>query len=198
MSNQKSNLEYHIIVLGSSATGKTSITVQMCFSHLVEIYDPIIQDSYRSQVVIDKEIAYIEILDTPGAEEYSAMRLSDIRSGDGYLIVYAINDRNSFDQVQMFREEILRVKDSDEETIMLVGNKSDLEQDRQVSLTEREDLAKSMCCKCLETSTLRSHNVEEAFFEIVRQIRKKRQENKKISNKPLKRHGKHKFRCDLM
>ncbi|KAJ3452356.1 ras-like protein [Anaeramoeba flamelloides] len=98
----------------------------------------------------------------------------------------------------MFREEILMVKDSDEEPIMLVGNKSDLEQDRQVSLTEREDLAKSMGCKCLETSTLRSHNVEEAFFEIVRQIRKKRQPNKKISNKLLKRHGKHKFGCDLM
>ncbi|KAJ3442612.1 ras-like protein [Anaeramoeba flamelloides] len=198
MSYQKPNLKYHIVVLGSGATGKSALTVQMCFNHFVEIYDPTIEDSYTSQNVIDEEVAYIEILDTAGQDEYSALRPTYIRSGDGFLIVYAINNQNSFDQVEMFRQEILRVKDSDNEPILLVGNKSDLEKERKISVTEREDLAKSMSCKSLETSAKTNHNVEKAFFEMVRLIRKKRQQKNKNTNISLKRKKKRKFRCHLM
>lgn len=68
---------------------------------------------YRKQVSIDNEPCVLEILDTAGQEEYSAMRDQYIRSGQGFLIVYSIANRRSFEELGEFREAILRVKDTD-------------------------------------------------------------------------------------
>jgi GTPase KRas len=56
-------------------------------------YDPTIEDSYRKQSVIDDEVALLDVLDTAGQEEYSAMREQYMRTGEGFLLVYSITDR---------------------------------------------------------------------------------------------------------
>lgn len=93
----------------------------------------IIADSYRKQCVIDDEVALLDVLDTAGQEEYSAMREQYMRTGEGFLLVYSINSRQSFEEILTFQQQILRVKDKDHFPIIVVGNKCDLENERQVS-----------------------------------------------------------------
>lgn len=85
----------------------------MYFSSFVDEYDPTIEDSYRKQVVIDGETCLLDILDTAGQEEYSAMRDQYMRTGEGFLLVFAVNNAKSFEDISTYREQIKRVKDSD-------------------------------------------------------------------------------------
>lgn len=135
-------------------------------------YDPTIEDSYRKQVEIDQETCLLDILDTAGQEEFSAMRDQYMRTGQGFLCVYSITSRSSFEEISSFREQILRVKEEDNVPMVLVGNKCDLEDSRVVATSEGADLAKSFGCKFLESSAKSRINVEESFFELVREIRK--------------------------
>lgn len=96
-----------------------------------------VADSYRKQCVIDDEVALLDVLDTAGQEEYSAMREQYMRTGEGFLLVYSITSRQSFDEIMTFQQQILRVKDKDYFPIIVVGNKCDLEQERQVSTEGR-------------------------------------------------------------
>ena len=90
-------------------------------------------DSYRKQCIIDDEVALLDVLDTAGQEEYSAMREQYMRTGEGFLLVYSITSRNSFEEITAFHQQILRVKDKDYFPIIVVANKCDLEMERQVS-----------------------------------------------------------------
>jgi GTPase KRas protein len=90
-------------------------------------------DSYRKQCVIDDEVALLDVLDTAGQEEYSAMREQYMRTGEGFLLVYSITSRSSFEEISTFQQQILRVKDRDSYPIIVVANKADLEHERQVS-----------------------------------------------------------------
>lgn len=83
--------------------------------------------------MIDEEVALLDVLDTAGQEEYSAMREQYMRTGEGFLLVYSITSRQSFEEIVTFQQQILRVKDRDYFPIIVVGNKCDLEQERQVS-----------------------------------------------------------------
>src|ERR1700742_4813984 len=90
-------------------------------------------DSYRKQCQIDDETALLDVLDTAGQEEYSAMREQYMRTGEGFLLVYSITSRQSFEEILTFQQQILRVKDKDYFPIIVVGNKCDLEGERQVT-----------------------------------------------------------------
>lgn len=78
--------------------------IKMKFSSLIAIsYPPHPQDSYRKQVVIDGETCLLDILDTAGQEEYSAMRDQYMRTGEGFLCVFAINNSKSFADINLYR-----------------------------------------------------------------------------------------------
>jgi len=99
-----------------------------------------------------------------------------MRSGEGFLLVYAVDSRNSFDEIVNFHEQILRVKDSDHVPMVLCGNKCDLDKHlRVVSPQEGADRARSFGCPFLETSAKLRTNVDEAFHELVREVRKVKQ-----------------------
>jgi len=95
--------------------------------------DFMLPDSYRKQCVIDEEVALLDVLDTAGQEEYSAMREQYMRTGEGFLLVYSITSRQSFEEIITFQQQILRVKDKDYFPMIVVGNKCDLESEREVS-----------------------------------------------------------------
>ena len=104
-------LRFRIIAGG---VGKSALTIQLIQNHFVDEYDPTIEDSYRKQVVIDGETCLLDILDTAGQEEYSAMRDQYMRTGEGFLIVFAVNNAKSFEDITAYREQIKRVKDAEE------------------------------------------------------------------------------------
>jgi GTPase KRas protein len=91
-------------------------------------------DSYRKQCIVDEEVALLDVLDTAGQEEYSAMREQYMRTGEGFLLVYSITSRESFDEIRTFQQQILRVKDKDIFPMVVVGNKLDLASERKVSV----------------------------------------------------------------
>jgi GTPase KRas protein len=138
-----------------------------------------------------------DILDTAGQEEYSAMRDQYMRTGQGFVMVYSITSRSSFDEINAFREQILRVKDKDTVPMVLAGNKCDLASERQVRIprpllpppltlsplarahsssqvttNEGQELARAFGCPFVETSAKARLNVEECFYGLVREIRK--------------------------
>jgi GTPase KRas protein len=166
--------EYKIVVVGTGGVGKSSLTIQLINHHFMEDYDPTIEDSYRMQVAIDGITCLLDILDTAGQEEFSAMRDQYMRGGQGFACVYSITSRSSFEELSIFREQILRVKETNDVPMILVGNKCDLEDSRVVSSLEGHDLAKSFGCQFLEASAKSRINVEQSFFELVRDIRKPR------------------------
>ncbi len=77
----------------------------------VEDYDPTIEDSYIQHVEVDRQVCVLDVLDTAGQEEFSALREQYMRKGDGFLIVYSVIDPNSFKNTRQFYNQILRVKD---------------------------------------------------------------------------------------
>jgi GTPase KRas len=142
------------VVVGGGGVGKSCLTIQLIQSHFVDEYDPTIEggrcgvwtllipvrslipspptDSYRKQCHIDDEVALLDVLDTAGQEEYSAMREQYMRTGEGFLLVYSITSRQSFEEMITYQQQILRVKDRDYFPIIVVGNKCDLDKDRAV------------------------------------------------------------------
>jgi len=176
---------------------------QLCLNHFVETYDPTIEDSYRKQVVIDSQSCMLEVLDTAGQEEYTALRDQWIRDGEGFVLVYSITSRSSFKRIQKFYHQIQRVKESSsagsptgggylssplaapqspmsagggQAPVMLVGNKSDRVTEREVSTQEGQALAKDLGCEFVEASAKSCINVEKAFYDVVRLLRRQRQQ----------------------
>mgnify|MGYP003362431503 CR=1 FL=1 len=172
MSLNKSNIrEYKLVVVGGGGVGKSALTIQLIHAHFVDEYDPTIEDSYRKQVVIDEKVTILDILDTAGQEEYSAMREQYMRTGEGFLLVYSVTSRTSFDELMTYYQQIQRVKDADYIPVVVVGNKSDLEDERQVSYEDGAYLAKQMNAPFLETSAKQAIHVEDAFYTLVRLVR---------------------------
>jgi GTPase KRas protein len=169
--------EYKIVVVGAGGVGKSALTIQLIQNHFVDEYDPTIEDSYRKQVVIDGETCLLDILDTAGQEEYSAMRDQYMRTGEGFLLVFAVNNAKSFEDIAMYREQIRRVKDSDDVPMVLVGNKCDLQM-RSVDQTTVLETAQNYNIPTIETSAKTRMGVDDAFYTLVREIRKGRQDKK--------------------
>ncbi|CAD6197374.1 unnamed protein product [Caenorhabditis auriculariae] len=161
-----------IVVVGGGGVGKSAITIQFIQRFFVQDYDPTIEDSYTKQCFVDEDMCKLEILDTAGQEEFSTMREQYLRTGNGFLIVFAVTDRNSFEEVKKLHELICRIKDRDDFPILLVGNKADLENERHVARHEAEELARSLAVPYFECSAKLRRNVDEAFYEIVRLVRK--------------------------
>ena len=100
------------------------------------------------------------------------MRDSHIRSGMGFLIVYSINNIQSFGDVKDFRDRILQVKDKDYYPFILLGNKCDLNKDRTVETKQGEDLARDFKVPFRECSAKMRINIEESYRELVKLVLK--------------------------
>ena len=162
--------QYKIVMLGSGAVGKSAITVQMVSGHFLSSYDPTIEDSYRTTININNKDIILNIIDTAGQEEFYALRDQYMRSGDGYIIVFSITSVTSFLEVTAIKEQLNMVLDVDNNTlipIILVGNKCDLEEYRQVQLSDAQRLADEWKVKYFETSAKNKTNINKIFEELV-------------------------------
>lgn len=141
--------EYKLVMLGAGGVGKSAMTMQFISHRFPEDHDPTIEDAYKIRIRIDDEPANLDILDTAGQAEFTAMRDQYMRAGEGFIICYSITDRRSFHEVREFKQLIYRVRRTDDTPVVLVGNKSDLKQLRQVSKEEGLALAREFSCPFL-------------------------------------------------
>lgn len=184
-----------ICVVGSGGVGKSCITIRFLKEKFAEYYDPTIEESYRKQVTVDGKDFDLEIVDTAGQEEFASFRDSSLDYGDGFLLVYGINSSVSWEELQELRNKILRIKDALTFPMVIVGNKKDLSPELR---TVPEQQAKAFCdsinCPYFEVSAKTGLNVQDCFYEVVRQIKKATPENPKAdgpkaANKETKKKG---------
>ena len=174
MTSKKGNTSAHlqkIILLGAGGVGKSALTFQFMYDEFLENYDPTKADCYRKKIVFKGEEIQIDILDTVGQEDYEGIRDNYIRKGDGFLLVFSITDDYSLQKCQDFRDHILRVKNKDINPIVLVGNKCDLDEKRQVTDSQIQLVLDSWNVTYLETSAKTNVNVDTSFFELINTIR---------------------------
>lgn len=159
------------------------------------------EDSYQQQAVIDGEAALLDILDTAGQVEFTAMRDQYMRCGEGFIICYSVTDRHSFQEASEYRKLIARVRLTEDIPLVLIANKLDLQsqrkvsihsiincmkkqfrekktknfqlQNQQVSTDEGKLLATQFGCPFYETSAALRHYIDDAFYTLIREIRRK-------------------------
>ncbi|CAH1238773.1 ras-related protein Ral-A-like isoform X2 [Branchiostoma floridae] len=175
---------HKVIMVGSGGVGKSALTLQFMYDEFVEDYEPTKADSYRKKVVLDGEEVQIDILDTAGQEDYAAIRDNYFRSGEGFLCVFSITEQESFAATADFREQILRVKNDENIPFLLVGNKCDLFDKRQVTIETATAKAGEWNVPYVETSAKTRQNVDKAYFDLMRMIR-----DRKKANGPTDRQG---------
>lgn len=161
-----------LAVVGSRSVGKSSITVRFVEDHFVESYYPTIENHFSKTINYKNQEYAIEILDTAGQDEFSIMNEKHLIGIHGYLLVYSVTSRQSFQLIEVIRDKILNLIGSDNIPLILVGNKCDLNYQRQVETAEGEELARSFNCKFLETSVRDNLNVALAFEGLIDEIEK--------------------------
>jgi len=164
--------EFKAVVLGAGGVGKSALTVRFMRNEFVESYDPTIQEEYRKTVDIDGEMTWLEVLDTAGAEQFTAINELYITAGRGFILVFSLTLEASLREVTSLRQQILRIKGENSRVPMvLVGTKLDLTSEREVSPSHIEDLAARWKIPVYETSAKRDWDVSHAFEDLVRQMR---------------------------
>ncbi|PKY63544.1 hypothetical protein RhiirA4_301044, partial [Rhizophagus irregularis] len=93
------------------------------------------------------------------------------RNGDGFLLVYSVSSHSTFEHVERFRDQIDRVKDTDNVPMILVGNKVHKITEREVSREEGKNMARKLRCEFIECSHETGVNVDRAFCTVARMIR---------------------------
>ena len=162
---------FQIIVQGCGGVGKSAITIQFVQNVFVSKYDPTIEDSYRKPHQIGNEHIMLEIIDTAGTEQFSAMRDLYMKNGDGFLLVFSLGARSSFVELDKLRQEILQVKNKPDVPMVLAANKCDLPKSEwEVAEAELERVTKEWKIPYLMTSAKTKHNVDALFTSLAKQI----------------------------
>ena len=163
-----SSIPIKIAVLGKSMVGKSALTFRFINNRFPTEHDTTIEDAYSIPAKIDDFQCQFEILDTAGQDDYQTMLDTWINSADGFILVYSIDNKESFESVKMRFERILKLKANQKVSVVIAGNKCDLEEDRQVSREEAENYCKINKIYFLETSALKTINVKETFLCVAR------------------------------
>jgi GTPase KRas protein len=98
------------------------------------------------------------------------MREQYMRTGEGFLCIYSVDSRTSFEEIETFYQQILRVKDKDRYPVVLIANKCDLVRERVVSKAEGLELARKLGVSLIETSAKMRINVDECFYALVQEV----------------------------
>ncbi|KAI6225121.1 Ras-like protein 2 [Aphelenchoides fujianensis] len=169
---QRVHQPLRLVVLGSGGVGKSALTIQFVQQYFISEYDPTISDSYSKTCFIEENMWKLDVIDTAGQDEFAAMREQYLRNGDGFLLVFSLTNRESLEYIKRLYRHIERVKDRDYFPMILVGNKSDLEAQRQISREEAEGWARSLQVPYVECSAKYRQNVDQIFHDLVRSIRR--------------------------
>ncbi|CAL4188095.1 unnamed protein product [Meganyctiphanes norvegica] len=162
--------ENKLVVLGAGGVGKTSLVLQFLQGFFSPTYKPTVEDCYSHTLQLPNGLFQaLEILDTAGSHHFPAMRELSIRSGRAFVIIYAVNNQQSFYEAQELWKLITTVKGVDNVPVVLVGNKMDLSVEREVTweTANRWVLDAMTNATYLETSAKYNLNVTEVFKELL-------------------------------
>ncbi|TPX59797.1 hypothetical protein PhCBS80983_g02242 [Powellomyces hirtus] len=163
-----------VAVLGSRAVGKSSLTVQFVENHFAETYYPTIENTFTKPIrhPTTHHEYMLEIYDTAGQDEYSILNSKHALGIHGYMLVYSVASRASLEMCAVVRDKILNYTGMEWVPLVLVGNKLDLHQSRQVSTEEAQKLAKEWNCAAVECSAKLNQGVAKAFETMLMEIEK--------------------------
>ena len=156
-------------MIGKGVVGKSSLTYRFINFKVPQGHDPTIEDRYKTTSTINGKVYSIEILDTAGEDDYQNMMDMWINFGEGFLLVFALNDKESFSLLRSKRERILKGKHGEKTPMILVGNKQDLK-DRQVQFNEAKQLADLWGIEYIETSAKTNYHCKEAFEKLALRV----------------------------
>ena len=201
--------KYRVAMLGEFGCGKSALVIRTVVDKFLDEYDPYIEDTYPVLTTIDhpesnKPISiYLDVLDAAGRSEFNSTNPSSfhMQGAYGYMLVYSITSKDTFDIIPSIYEKILHyyknyndigITDSSKIPVILVGNKVDLSDQRQVSTQEGEKLVKSgkignpKYVQFFETSAKTKHNCEECYTAIAKMIYEMRDGNNIAKGKKKK------------
>ena len=196
--NEIARKKFNINFLGDTSVGKTSIIKR----HVNKTFDEnaiatIGIDNIKDEKEFDKKKYSFKIYDTAGQERYKSISLNYIKLGDGFLLVFSVDNKETFDKLEEWIQNIYDSVSIDEKVIFLVGNKID-SPNRVVKREEAEAFAKKKNFRYFETSAKTGEGVEELFDELyntIYNLNKKCENNLKEDNLKLKSGKTGKGRC---
>ena len=158
-------LTLKIIILGSSKVGKTSLLNQYFNKEFNNPVQTIGIDLRTKYFEFNKETVKINFIDTAGQERFDSISGNYLKNVNGVLLVYDISQQNTFKKIEFWNEQIKKHNNA-YYSVVLIGNKIDLEDYRQVKYEEGIDMGKQIKCKFYETSAKNNINVTECFNKI--------------------------------
>ncbi|KAF7332164.1 hypothetical protein MKEN_00097400 [Mycena kentingensis (nom. inval.)] len=162
-----------IAVLGSRSVGKSSLIIQYCQNEFVESYYPTIESTFAKTVNFKNTEYDCDIIDTAGQDEFSLLNSKHAIGIHGYVLVYSVSSRNSFDMIQIIYDKIIDFCGVANVPCVIVGAKVDLEDSRQVPAIEGAKLAEDNRAAFVETSSKTNKNVAKVFEECLEEIEKR-------------------------
>ena len=170
---KKNKFEVHLITLGDSAVGKTSLIGRYIDNYFSNNYIGTfgLDSQFKKKKINDEEIN-VKITDTAGQERYQSIAANYIKKANGILLVYDITSKDSFENVNKWAGEI-KEKSEVSKPIILIGNKLDLEDKRVITKEQGQEFAKKYCdggINFYETSCKTGENVNEAIDDLVTQV----------------------------
>merc|ERR1712224_328998 len=167
---------FKYIIIGDTGVGKSCLLLQFTDKRFQPVHDLTIGVEFGAKMVtIDSKAIKLQIWDTAGQESFRSITRSYYRGAAGALLVYDITRRETFNHLANWLEDA-RQHANPNMTIMLIGNKVDLEHKRVVTKEEGAQFAKDNGLIFLETSAKTAQNVEEAFVQTAEKIHKNIQE----------------------
>ncbi|XP_044538642.1 ras-related protein Rab-2A-like [Gracilinanus agilis] len=167
---------FKFIIIGDTGVGKSCLLLQFTDKRFQPVHDLTIGVEFGARfITIDDKQIKLQIWDTAGQETFRSITRSYYRGAAGALLMYDITQRNTFNHLTTWLEDVLQHSSSNM-VVMLIGNKSDLETRREVKKEEGEAFAREHGLIFMETSARTSTNVEEAFIDTAKEIYSKIQE----------------------
>ena len=160
------DISFKLIVIGDAGVGKSCLTKKASKDLFEEIYSATIGFEFLTfNVKINNKIIRLQLWDTCGQEIYRSVISGFYRNSSVVMLVYAINDKKSFININTWLKEV-KLQSNPDIKIILIGNKSDLEEERQVQLNEAKKFTEENNIHFFsETSAKNGINTKEVFIE---------------------------------
>lgn len=165
-------LTRRVAVMGFRAVGKSSLTIQFVEGQFVDSYLPTIENTFRTVTKYKGKEYVTEIVDTAGQDEFSIFPSVYSVGIHGYVLVYSVTSKTSFEMVKIIREKLLNLTGTNTVPMVLVGNKTDLHLERIITREEGRALAEDWGAAFVEASAKHDERVAEIFQAIVAEIEK--------------------------
>ena len=153
-------------IIGPPSVGKSALTVRYIQKVFIDEYLPSFENLFKKNMVIDGEQVEVDILDSSGMDELIVMRPNWFKEREAFIMMYAINSRESFDALNVFYGQLVTFRSNVPAPIMLVGNKLDMESNRTVKKEEGGKFAEKIHADFYETSAKKDINVTQVFKDI--------------------------------